>query len=53
MSYQVTDESPVRFDGVVYTAGQAVPGLTAEQAAPLLELGVVVEAKEKEKPSHK
>jgi hypothetical protein len=44
MSYIVTNVSPVRHNGTVYQEGDSIPSLTEEQAAPLLELGVISEA---------
>jgi|NOAtaT_7_FD_contig_31_5919341_length_249_multi_2_in_0_out_0_2 hypothetical protein len=43
MPYVVTDLSPVNHGGCVYSEGQPIPGLTPEQAAPLLALGVIRE----------
>jgi hypothetical protein len=43
MSYVVTDLSPVNHGGKIYKAGQPIPDLTPEQAAPLLALGVIQE----------
>jgi hypothetical protein len=44
MSYIVTNVSPVRHNGTFYQEGDSIPSLTEEQAAPLLELGVISEA---------
>jgi hypothetical protein len=44
MSYIVTNVSPVRHNGTVYQEGDSIPSLTEQQAAPLLELGVISEA---------
>jgi hypothetical protein len=41
MSYIVTKKSPVRHNGTVYREGDSIPSLSEEQAAPLLELGVI------------
>lgn len=44
MTYIVTNLSPVRHNGVLYQEGDSIPSLTEQQAAPLLELGVISEA---------
>jgi len=44
MTYTVTNLSPVNHDGKVYQEGDSIPSLTEEQAAPLLELGMISEA---------
>jgi hypothetical protein len=44
MTYTVTNMSPVMVDGKIYQEGDSIPSLTEEQAAPLLELGVISEA---------
>lgn len=41
MAYVVTDLSPVFHGGVTLTEGQEISGLSADEAAPLLELGVI------------
>lgn len=44
MSYVVTSLGPVNHNGTMHEGGQEIPGLTPEQAAPLLALGVIQEA---------
>jgi hypothetical protein len=44
MTYAVTNLSPVNHDGKIYQEGDSIPSLTEQQAAPLLELGVISEA---------
>ena len=39
----VTSLGPVNHNGAMYEEGQSIPGLTPEQAAPLLALGVIQE----------
>jgi hypothetical protein len=43
MSFVVTNLSPVNHDGKLYEEGQEIPGLSSEQATPLLALGVIQE----------
>jgi len=47
MSYIVTDLGPVHHDGKLFEEGDSIASLTEEQAAPLLELGVIVTASAK------
>ena len=42
--YNVTSLGPVNHNGAMHEEGQPIPGLTPEQAAPLLALGVIQEA---------
>lgn len=41
MAYVVTDLSPVSHGGVILTEGQEISGLSADEAASLIELGVI------------
>ena len=43
MPYTVTSLGPVNHNGAMHEEGQPIPGLTPEQAAPLLALGVIRE----------
>ena len=43
MGYTVTSFGPVNHNGTMYEEGQEIPGLSPEQAAPLLALGVIQE----------
>ena len=44
MPYTVTSLGPVNHNGAMHEEGRPIPGLTPEQAAPLLALGVIQEA---------
>lgn len=44
MSYIVTDLGPVHHNGKLFEEGDTISSLTEEQAAPLLELGVIATA---------
>jgi hypothetical protein len=44
MGHIVTSLGPVNHDGKMHCEGQEIPGLSPEQADPLLALGVIQEA---------
>ena len=44
MAYTVTSLGPVNHSGTIYEEGQPIPDLTPDQAARLLDLGVIKEA---------
>jgi len=44
MLYTVTSLGPVNHNGAMHEEDQPIPGLTPEQAAPLLAVGVIREA---------
>lgn len=53
MSYITTGLSTVMHEGKAYAEGQEIPGLSPEQAAPLLALGVIQETAPPVKPPAK